>query len=345
MNTLIYNRTSIPPAAFELKAHLNELLYPHSFPNFKFHNSTKDILSVAANLEISFLWKFSSTLQGIQFDITRVPQGPTLTFDVQSYSTLSSPPVYQSEVLTIFSGFDNSIQSKLSKQLFQSLFPSLDKSATPERILLVNYHNQQIQIRHYRFTGAENVSSLLLKLRQKQLNFASYENFEQLAAQTTSAPLVELGPRIDLTPVKAVNGVFDGVVLFNKFADKTAQEQQILAKKAQERVLLEGKRQKLVSKMLSEKQRKAKVEEDKKADNEAKNVAKVAMQGDQEGNKMGIKGKQVYEYVHKTRQERREVSDAKKKQQEEEVKMAKGKDGKIMKGRKVDKKMKRKGRE
>ena len=55
------------------------------------------------------------------------------------------------------------------------------------------------------------------------------------APQQKSIRLTEIGPRMKLQLVKGEEGLYEGAILFHKFIEKTAEEQELLARRALER--------------------------------------------------------------------------------------------------------------
>jgi len=85
-------------------------------------------------------------------------------------------------------------------------------------------------------------------------------------SETVGLNLVELGPRMELIPVKAEEGVMDGIVLFHKFVSKTPEEKEIADKKAHERKTQREKNERLAVKKLAQKAelKKKRAEKDRK---------------------------------------------------------------------------------
>jgi len=101
--------------------------------------------------------------------------------------------------------------------------------------------------------------------------------------ETVGLNLVELGPRMELIPVKAEDGVMDGSVLFHRYVKKTAAEKEIADKKIKIRTAQREKQEKLTAKRMQEKSALRKKREEKlkkKREKQAENIS-----GDENDNK------------------------------------------------------------
>ena len=118
-------------------------------------NKLRDFVDVAGELNVSFFLIVSATDKSSYLRVVRTPQGPTLTFRINSYSlasdlsaTLRKPysagaGVWQSSPLLVLSDFDKSVQHEmLQSTVLQNLFPEFNvadaKLAACRRVVLVH---------------------------------------------------------------------------------------------------------------------------------------------------------------------------------------------------------------
>lgn len=130
-------------------------------------NKIKDFVSLSGIFHVSHMCLFTRSEKSISLKVSRLPQGPTLTFKVHSFiltkDVLSSfkkqwveegsfqqPPLV---ILNSFSGEGN--QMKLMANTFQNMFPPLNlttmKLSSVKRVVMFNYNpvTNLIDLRHY----------------------------------------------------------------------------------------------------------------------------------------------------------------------------------------------------
>lgn len=130
-------------------------------------NALKDFSSVAPQLGVTHFMCFNQNERGSKLRVMRIPQGPTLTFNVLNYSLMRdvvnmqkkphSPGVELKHapllVLNNFSGKEEDKQ--LMTAMFQHMLPSIDvktvKLAHARRVILLHLDPKsgEIQFRHY----------------------------------------------------------------------------------------------------------------------------------------------------------------------------------------------------
>ncbi|KAJ1915218.1 rRNA-binding ribosome biosynthesis protein [Tieghemiomyces parasiticus] len=133
-------------------------------------NKLKDFVSIASEYQVTHLMIFSRTETGTNFRVTRLPQGPTLTFRVNTYSLMrdvikivkNAPPPgleYQTAPLLILNNFDESQKHvKLMATTFRNMFPPIQvrtiKFGEARRVVLFNYNAEtdRVDFRHYIIT-------------------------------------------------------------------------------------------------------------------------------------------------------------------------------------------------
>eukprot|EP00397_Hematodinium_sp_SG-2012_P029747 GEMP01031454.1.p1 GENE.GEMP01031454.1~~GEMP01031454.1.p1 ORF type:complete len:461 (+),score=102.61 GEMP01031454.1:36-1418(+) len=190
--------------------------------------------------------------------------------------------------------------TKLMAEVLRNMFPPIDVDAftTHNCRRVVMFHMETdgtIQFRHFAITtkmhgisrsvqklmtgkaqvsGEHDVADFILRggyasdsevedampaqIRRKRNNRKETEN--------VGVNLVEIGPRLELVPVKAQEGLLDGAILFHKFVQKTPEEKEIADKKAEERVAQRDKKDRLAANKAAKKAglRKARKEKDRK---------------------------------------------------------------------------------
>lgn len=146
------------------------MLMPHTAFHLRERrsNNLRDYVSVASQLAVTHFWLFSATPLAPYLRLATVPQGPTLTFRIASYTpsvhvraTHRRPIVLQNRdldhppllVLNNFAGVDNVTQ--LIAETFRHSFPPIDVTATKlsalKRVLLVHRDEQsgRVYLRHF----------------------------------------------------------------------------------------------------------------------------------------------------------------------------------------------------
>ncbi|GJJ69332.1 hypothetical protein EMPS_01678 [Entomortierella parvispora] len=129
-------------------------------------NRLRDFVAVAGPLGVTHFVILSRTEHGTNMRIARVPRGPTLSFQVKTYSlakdiaamqkTPKSPGLeFQVAPLLVLNNFGDSNEMKLMSTVFQNMFPPINIQtmhlADARRVVLLNYNSEtkHIDFRHY----------------------------------------------------------------------------------------------------------------------------------------------------------------------------------------------------
>lgn len=129
-------------------------------------NVLKDFVSIAGVLHVSHFIMFSKTEETTNMRVCRLPRGPTLTFQVDSYTlsrdvvtSLKRPNMesrqFQHHPLLVMNGFSgDGLHYKLMATMFQNMFPAINvnkvKLSDIRRCLMLNYNaeDKTIDFRH-----------------------------------------------------------------------------------------------------------------------------------------------------------------------------------------------------
>lgn len=135
-------------------------------------NRMEDFTAVAGNFNVTHLVIFTATKLATWVKIAKLPQGPTLTFKVESFSLMSDiraaqkkprspgPREYASAPLQVLNGFSGQHGGKgiqnLTSEMLRGLFPPIDvatfNQAQCQRTVLFNHDGGEkdtIQFRHF----------------------------------------------------------------------------------------------------------------------------------------------------------------------------------------------------
>ncbi|KAG9062873.1 hypothetical protein KI688_005180 [Linnemannia hyalina] len=130
------------------------------------NNRLRDFVAVAGPLGVTHFVILSRTEHGTNMRISRVPRGPTLSFQVKTYSLAKdiiamqkspkSPGLeFQVAPLLVLNNFGDSNEMKLMSTIFQNMFPPINiqtmQLADARRVVLLNYNSEtkHIDFRHY----------------------------------------------------------------------------------------------------------------------------------------------------------------------------------------------------
>ncbi|KDP28162.1 hypothetical protein JCGZ_13933 [Jatropha curcas] len=167
--SFVFSRGKLPGPLKQLQMDLRKLMLPYTALHLKEkkRNNLKDFLNVAGPMGVTHFLILSKTETAPYLRVAKTPQGPTLTFKIQEYS--SALDVAQSQLrprcpqdlfknppLIVLSGFGSGEQHlKLTAIMFQNIFPAIDintvKLSSCQRIVLLNYNKDTklIDFRHY----------------------------------------------------------------------------------------------------------------------------------------------------------------------------------------------------
>jgi len=157
---LVFRRGKLGRSARDLVDDLRAVMAPHTARKLKEKksNSLKDYVSVASALGVTHLMAVSQGNMGPNLRIARSPQGPTLSFKVESYSLSSgvrasqrrpvtSRDAYTHSPLVVLNNFEGRPKHvALVATTIQAMFPPLDvqtvRLSECKRVLLVDYSEQ-----------------------------------------------------------------------------------------------------------------------------------------------------------------------------------------------------------
>ncbi|KAG0337837.1 hypothetical protein BG000_004891 [Podila horticola] len=130
------------------------------------NNRLRDFVAVAGPLGVTHFVILSRTEHGTNMRISRVPRGPTLSFQVKTYSLAKDIAAMQKAPkspglefhvapLLVLNNFGDSNEMKLMSTVFQNMFPPINiqtmQLADARRVVLLNYNSEtkHIDFRHY----------------------------------------------------------------------------------------------------------------------------------------------------------------------------------------------------
>lgn len=181
-SALIVRRGKVVRTAVQLVKDLRRLMLPNTAPRLKERraNSLRDFVAIAGQFHLTHVLLLSQTGANVNLRVTRMPQGPTLTFRVKSYTLArqvkasQKTPVeivaaYEHAPLLVLHGFASAGSAappsgagisqadalKMTMITLQAMFPSLDpatvKLADCRRVVLVHYDKETglLELRHY----------------------------------------------------------------------------------------------------------------------------------------------------------------------------------------------------
>ncbi|GFG29694.1 hypothetical protein Cfor_03744 [Coptotermes formosanus] len=167
-------------------------------------NTIKDFVSIAGLLHVSHLCIFTSTELGTYMKIARLPHGPTLTFQVHSYSLTRDvvsamkkqfvfEKLYQNASLIVMNSFSGEGRHmKLMASMFQNMFPTINitkvKLSNIRRCVLLNYdvNTKMIDFRHYAVKAVPvGLSKGIKKLVQSKVpNLGRFEDISDFITKS-----------------------------------------------------------------------------------------------------------------------------------------------------------------
>lgn len=134
-------------------------------------NRIEDLMAVAAHFNVTHLVIFTTTKVGTYMKLAKLPQGPTLTFRVASFSLIrevkasqrkprGGPFDYMAAPLQVMNGFgmrdlQEAVHRKLVSEMLRGMFPPIDvptfKQAECRRAALFHYDKEKdaVHFRHY----------------------------------------------------------------------------------------------------------------------------------------------------------------------------------------------------
>lgn len=153
----VFTKGKVPAALKALVADLKNVLSPNTAKALRAQkkNKLRDFVDVAGELKVSFFLIVSASENASYLRLVRTPQGPTLTFRLDSFSLSSDTAaaqkrpysagagIWQSSPLLVMSDFDKSVQHEvLASTMLQNLFPTFNvataKLTACRRVLLAH---------------------------------------------------------------------------------------------------------------------------------------------------------------------------------------------------------------
>ncbi|KAJ4433593.1 hypothetical protein ANN_15903, partial [Periplaneta americana] len=205
-HSFVFHRGSVGNSVIELTKDFRKVMEPFTASELKARkkNTIKDFVSVSGLLHVSHMCIFTSTTLGTYLKIARLPQGPTLTFWVHSYS-LSRDVVsmmkkqfvfeklFRNAPLIILNNFSGEgLQMKLMASMFQNMFPTINvtkaKLSSIRRCTLLSYNttSKLIDFRHYAIKAVPvGLSKGVKKLVQSKVpNLGRFEDVSEFISKS-----------------------------------------------------------------------------------------------------------------------------------------------------------------
>jgi len=248
-------------------------------------------LTTFSNTEKSTTMRVARFPQGptLTFRVSKYSLSP----DVQSQQKRPHRTVqdFQFPPLLVMNGMGGQEpETKLLAESLRNMFPPIDidtfSTNNCRRVAMFHMEkNGTIQFRHFAITTKlHGVSRSIQKLINGKVKvdgtrdvadyilsggYASDSEVEDAmpakvlrkkSAENVGVNLVEIGPRMELVPVKAQEGILEGPVLFHKFIQMSPEQKEIADKKALERLADREAKDKALAKKASKDQYQAKKE-------------------------------------------------------------------------------------
>jgi len=172
--SFVMHRGDVGKSVLQLETDLKRVMEPYTALNLKVrkNNVLQDFIHVAGPLGISHFLTLSKTSNSTNFRISKLPRGPTLTFQVKEYSLMkdiasivrkpkSIGKQYNYPPLLVLNQFNSeTTMMKLMTTMFQNMFPSINvqkvKLSEIRRCVLFSYNADAnvIDFRHYNIDAA-----------------------------------------------------------------------------------------------------------------------------------------------------------------------------------------------
>ncbi len=168
---------------------------------------------MAGPLGISHFMLLTQTEETVNLRVAKFPQGPTLYFNVQSYTLNSDilkaakrPRTFISEFSTapllVMNNFNTAtgVEGKLMCTMFQSMFPTVNvntvKLSEIRRVLLCHYNREQdlVEIRHFVVTAKMvGVNKAIKKLIRSEIpDLSNYKDISEFIMRDGGASDTEV---------------------------------------------------------------------------------------------------------------------------------------------------------
>jgi len=197
----VFAKGKVPSSLKALCEDLKRVMSPNTAKALRAKKSNKlrDFVDVAGELKVSFFLILSATDKHSYLRVARSPQGPTLTFKVDSYSLSSDlaavlrkpysagAGIWQSPPLLILSDFDKSVQHELlMSTMLQNLFPTFNVaeanlSACRRVVLAHKLPGGAVELRQYVITAVPTGVSKGVKKLMRSNKLPSLGRYEDMA--------------------------------------------------------------------------------------------------------------------------------------------------------------------
>lgn len=215
-----------------------KVMAPHTAKKLQVvkQNKISDFIKHAKGIHYTHVILFTKTERAPYFKIARVPDGPSVSFQVQGFTlaqeirkALKIPLLPQqllaNSPLVVMNNF-HTPNLKLVSSLIQNMFPPINvhsvRLAECRRVLLFNYHTSEniFEVRHYQ------VRTSVTSRRGAQTEDAetTYTDKTGNKQKKIKVFLEELGPRLSLRLHKVQDGPFSGETLHHEFKHYTPEE-------------------------------------------------------------------------------------------------------------------------
>merc|ERR1712226_894989 len=178
-------------------------------------NVLKDYVAIAGTLHISHLVIFSQTKVSPVMKIARLPQGPTVYFRINNFSTIADvlnnvdgaslgEKLFHHQPLVAVNNFDYSLKHHtLTSTMLQNMFPKLSLKKI-KRVVLFHYDSTQdvIEFRQYRIRLlVPDMSRSVKKLTSSMSKRPDLSSYQDIADYITKSGFSSAGSDIELTQV------------------------------------------------------------------------------------------------------------------------------------------------
>ncbi|XP_075263107.1 suppressor of SWI4 1 homolog [Convolutriloba macropyga] len=221
-HSFIITRGKVSKPLGELMESLRKVMSPYTASNLKTtsKNVLKDYVAIAGPLQVSHLIILSQTKVSPVMKIARLPQGPTVYFRINSFSTIGDvlthvegsslgDKLYHYQPLVAVNNFDYSLNHHvLTSSMLQNMFPKLNVTKLNlnkiKRCVLFHYDSTQdvIEFRQYRIQLlAPDMSRSVKKLTGSLANTPDLSSYKDIADFVMKSGFSSAGSDMELTQI------------------------------------------------------------------------------------------------------------------------------------------------
>ncbi|GIY28698.1 suppressor of SWI4 1 homolog [Caerostris darwini] len=196
-HSFVINRGKLGKNANELLLNFRKIMEPFTAAHLKVKkvNVLKDFVNIAGLFNVTHLVIFTKSKNAMYLRFTKLPHGPTLTFQIKEYSLVSDvissqkksvmyEKLFEHHPLLVLNNFKGEgMHFKLMATMFQNMFPSINVNKinlnTIRRCLLLNYNEDKtIELRQYAIKVIPTGMSKAVKklIQNKVPNLSQYED-------------------------------------------------------------------------------------------------------------------------------------------------------------------------